>query len=96
MEGPAGIELRHVSLAFGRGGALETVVPPGGAEPPTGLFFADQTVDALVDGIRRFESGQYRFEPKTLRLRAAAFDRALFKERIHAYLTAKLAEHGGC
>jgi glycosyltransferase involved in cell wall biosynthesis len=83
-------------IAFGRGGALETVVPPGGAEPPTGLFFADQTVDALVDGIRRFESGQYRFEPKTLRLRAAAFDRALFKERIHAYLTAKLAEHGGC
>ena len=83
-------------IAFGQGGALETVVPPGGAEPPTGLFFADQTVDALADGIRRFESGQYRFEPKALRLRAEAFDRALFKERIHGYLTARLAEHGLC
>jgi glycosyltransferase involved in cell wall biosynthesis len=81
-------------IAFGQGGARETVVAPGGAEPPTGLFFADQTVDALVDGIRRLESGQYRFEPKALRLRAEAFDRALFKERIHAYL--RLAEHGGC
>jgi glycosyltransferase involved in cell wall biosynthesis len=83
-------------IAFGQGGARETVVAPGGAEPPTGLFFADQTVDALVDGIRRLESGQYRFEPKALRLRAEAFDRALFKERIHAYLMARLAEHGGC
>jgi glycosyltransferase involved in cell wall biosynthesis len=83
-------------IAFGQGGARETVVPPGGAEPPTGLFFADQTVDALADGIRRFESGQYRFEPKALRLRAEAFDRALFKERIHGYLTARLAEHGLC
>jgi hypothetical protein len=53
-------------------------------------------VAAISSKIRRFESGQYRFEPKTLRLRAAVFDRALFKERIHAYLTAKLAEHGGC
>jgi len=83
-------------IAFGRGGALETVVPAGGAEPPTGLFFDHQTVEALVDAIRRFESGQYRFEPKALRLRAEAFDRPLFKERIHAYLTARLAEHGRC
>jgi glycosyltransferase involved in cell wall biosynthesis len=83
-------------IAFGRGGALETVVPPGGAEPPTGLFFGHQTVDALVDAIRRFESGRYRFEPKALRLRAEAFDRPLFKERIHTYLMARLKEHGGC
>src|SRR5262249_44641181 len=26
-------------IALGRGGALETVVPPGGIDPPTGLFF---------------------------------------------------------
>ncbi|MGH7315538.1 MAG: glycosyltransferase, partial [Candidatus Rokuibacteriota bacterium] len=83
-------------IAFGRGGALETVVPPGGAEPPTGLFFGRQTVDALVDAIRRFESGQYRFEPKALRRHAEAFDRPLFKERIHAYLKARMEERGRC
>jgi glycosyltransferase involved in cell wall biosynthesis len=83
-------------IAFGQGGALETVVAPGGAEPPTGLFFERQTVDALVDAIRRFESGRYRFEPKDLRLRAEGFDRGLFKERVQTYLTARLREHRAC
>ncbi|HEX7786000.1 MAG TPA: glycosyltransferase, partial [Methylomirabilota bacterium] len=83
-------------IAFGQGGALETVVPPGGAEPPTGLFFESQTVDALVNAIQRFESGRHRFEAKALRLRAEAFDRGLFKERVHAYLTARVEEHRGC
>lgn len=83
-------------IAFGQGGALETVVPPGGAESPTGLFFDRQTVDALVDAVRRFESGRYQFEPKALRRHAEAFDRTLFKERIHAYLKARLEEHRGC
>jgi glycosyltransferase involved in cell wall biosynthesis len=83
-------------IAFGQGGALETVAPPGGAEPPTGLFFDRQTVDALEEAIRRFESGRYRFEPKALRLRAEAFDRPLFKERAQTYLSARLREHRGC
>jgi hypothetical protein len=43
-------------IAFGEGGALETVVPPGEGEPPTGLFFAHQTAEDLVDAIRRFEA----------------------------------------
>jgi hypothetical protein len=53
-------------------------------------------VDALVDAVRRFESGHYQFEPKALRRRAEAFDRTLFKERMHAYLKARLEEHRGC
>jgi glycosyltransferase involved in cell wall biosynthesis len=83
-------------IAFGQGGALETVVPPGRGESPTGLFFEHQTVDGLVEAIRRFESGREQFEPKALRRHAEAFDRALFKERIHTYLTARLKEHGVC
>ena len=57
-------------IAFGRGGARETVVPPGGPEPPTGLFFARQVVEDVIDGIRRFEADPDRFEPKALRRRA--------------------------
>ena len=79
-------------IAYGQGGARETVVPPGEGEPPTGLFFESQTVDSLTDAIRRFESGATAFEPKALRRRAEAFDRPLFKERVHAYLQARLAE----
>jgi glycosyltransferase involved in cell wall biosynthesis len=83
-------------IAFGRGGALETVVPPGGSEPPTGLLFGRQTVDDLVSAIRRFEEDPGRFEPKALRRRAEAFDRALFRERIGAYLAARLRERAEC
>jgi glycosyltransferase involved in cell wall biosynthesis len=83
-------------IALGQGGALETVVPPGGAEPPTGLFFERQTAADLAAAIHRFESGTVPFEPKALRRRAEAFDRPLFKERLQGYLRARLAEHTGC
>ena len=79
-------------LALGQGGALETVVPPGGSEPPTGLFFARQSVEDLVHAMELFESGRIQFEPKALRRRAETFDRPLFKERVQAYLRGRLAE----
>ncbi len=77
-------------IALGRGGALETVVPPGSGDPATGIFFARQTADDLVAAIRDFESDPGRFEDKALRRRAEAFDRPLFKERMKAYLNARL------
>ena len=83
-------------IAFGAGGARETVVPPGEGEPPTGLFFEHQTVEALVDAIRRFEVSTHQFEPKVLRRRAEAFDRPLFRERVHAYLRARMEAPPPC
>ena len=83
-------------IAFGAGGARETVVPPGEGEPPTGLFFEHQTVEALVDAIRRFEASAHQFEPKALRRRAEAFDRPLFRERVHAYLRARMEAPPPC
>jgi len=83
-------------IAFGAGGARETVVPPGAGEPPTGLFFEHQTVEALVDAIRRFEASAHQFEPKALRRRAEAFDRPLFRERVHAYLRARMEAPPRC
>jgi glycosyltransferase involved in cell wall biosynthesis len=78
-------------IAFAAGGALETVTPLDGDEPPTGVFFTEQTVDALVGAIRRAEAAAGRFHPKTLRARAEQFDRPRFKERVAAYLGACLA-----
>jgi glycosyltransferase involved in cell wall biosynthesis len=44
-------------IAFGKGGALETVVGLDDADKlPTGVFFESQTVAALVRAIERFES----------------------------------------
>ncbi|HEV8530659.1 MAG TPA: glycosyltransferase [Methylomirabilota bacterium] len=83
-------------IALGQGGALETVVGAGGGEPATGVFFERQSVDDLMDAIRRFESGPLRFEPKALRRRAEAFDRPVFKERVEQYLAARHAERARC
>ena len=83
-------------IAFGQGGALETVVASGGADPPTGIFFERQTVEHLIGAIREFERDPGRFEPKLLRRRAEAFDRPLFKERIRGYLEERLAEAHRC
>jgi glycosyltransferase involved in cell wall biosynthesis len=78
-------------IALGQGGALETVVPPGSAGSPTGLLFPTQSVEALVEALRRFESDTVAFEPKALRRHAETFDRPVFKERMEGYLTACLA-----
>ena len=83
-------------IALGAGGARETVVPPVEGEPPTGLFFARQTVDDVAEAIRRFEASAQQFEPKALRRRAEAFDRPLFRERIHAYLRARMEGTAAC
>jgi glycosyltransferase involved in cell wall biosynthesis len=80
-------------IAFGRGGALETVVPwEPGNDAATGFFFAEQTVEALVDAIRRFEANAHRLNPKVLRRHAEQFDRPLFKERIAAWVARRWEE----
>src|SRR5262245_29380600 len=48
-------------IALGKGGALETVVAPGRIDPPTGLFFEEQSVEGLVAAIREFEREPGRF-----------------------------------
>jgi glycosyltransferase involved in cell wall biosynthesis len=45
-------------IAFGKGGALETVIGLDNAagKPATGLFFGEQTVPAVIDAVERFEA----------------------------------------
>jgi len=83
-------------IAFGSGGALETVVPLDSEEPATGLFFPEQTVESLVQAVTRFEREAHRFSAKSLRARAEQFDRPRFKERIANYIEDRLAEAARC
>ncbi|MBI4567445.1 MAG: glycosyltransferase, partial [Planctomycetes bacterium] len=77
-------------IAYGRGGARETVVDEEEAArtgaAPTGLFFREQTVDSLVEGIRAFEAREQGFDPAALRRRALEFDQPVFESRIRDYL----------
>jgi glycosyltransferase involved in cell wall biosynthesis len=54
-------------LAFGRGGALETVM-----EYETGVFFKEPTVESLVDGIAAIE--RMEVDPARIRAHAQRFD----------------------
>ena len=58
-------------IAFGRGGALETVI-----DNVTGIFFPDQTPAALTAALDRFEKS--RFDPDRLREHASRFDKKVF------------------
>jgi glycosyltransferase involved in cell wall biosynthesis len=73
-------------IALGRGGVLETVVGLGGAQgsEPTGVFFEDPTVEALIGAVQRFESNFERFDPAVARRNAERFDVRHFKARIAA------------
>lgn len=76
-------------IAFGKGGVLETVIPLNpvtsieGTPYPTGVFFYEQTADALSEAILLFEKRRSEFQPQAIRDHVQAFDRGHFKERIN-------------
>jgi len=61
-------------LAFGRGGASETVV-----DGITGLHFWSQTVEAICDVVHRFENSAIDFDPHKIREHAERFSIARFR-----------------
>jgi glycosyltransferase involved in cell wall biosynthesis len=48
----------------------------------TGVFFYEQSVDALVGAIQLFESREGEFGAQAIRAHVKQFDRGRFKERI--------------
>jgi len=77
-------------IAFGRGGALETVV-----EGQTGLFFEEQTVESLIEAVERYESIEATFDPPAIQRHAAGFDRAVFKRTMETRIAELVEEHRG-
>ncbi len=66
-------------IAFGRGGALETV-----EDGRTGILFDEQHPEALAAAVARLST--LRFDPKEIRLHAEKFRRERFTEEIRRYL----------
>jgi len=68
-------------IALGRGGATETVIDRD-ADPvrATGVLFEPQTVDGLVDAVRRFDSLADRFSPDACRANALRFRKQVFRD----------------
>jgi glycosyltransferase involved in cell wall biosynthesis len=65
-------------IAFGKGGACETVIDD--TQPlPTGVFFNEQTVESLQAAVARFEAGAHKFKPENCRANAERFSKSAFR-----------------
>jgi glycosyltransferase involved in cell wall biosynthesis len=84
-------------IAFGRGGALETVIgglptSPFAPEFSTGVFFAEQSAESLADAIRFFESIEAHFSPAFIRRNAERFDVSRFKSEMLTFISLKMLQ----
>jgi glycosyltransferase involved in cell wall biosynthesis len=66
-------------IAFGRGGALESVV-----DGMTGAFFFEPTAEALIATVRAFDQASY--DPAAIRAHAEQFSRQRFLQQMGAFV----------
>ncbi len=70
-------------IAYGAGGALETVIDyENDAENATGIFFDEQTPDCLADAIKRFNGISEKIEYKNCRKNAEKFAPSEFQKQL--------------
>jgi glycosyltransferase involved in cell wall biosynthesis len=77
-------------IAFGKGGACETVRTIG-RDRPSGLFFDAQTPAAVVDAIRRFEALSPPILPADCRANAVRFGAPRFRAEMRAWIDGSVA-----
>lgn len=83
-------------IAYGAGGSLETVRGAWDVEQAdsetTGTYFSEQTEDAVVRAIERWESVECRFDSQAAKNWASRFATPLFLERYRDYVLGKVPE----
>jgi glycosyltransferase involved in cell wall biosynthesis len=78
-------------IAFGRGGALETVISEkAGPGLATGLFFQEQSKASIQDAVKRFEAQSHLFSPQTCREHALRFSEDRFRDELKAAVSEQL------
>lgn len=72
-------------IAYGKGGALETVLD--GSDPrPTGLFFDEQSTGAIIEAVEDFELGAIAFRAADCRANAERFSIKHFRDNLRAHV----------
>jgi hypothetical protein len=80
-------------VAYGRGGAAETVVPLGGRHEPTGLLFDEQSIDGVAGAVADFEHAAGGFSPAAARRQALRFNPERFDSEFAAFIDGVLTPH---
>lgn len=73
-------------IAYGRGGIRDSIIPD-----QTGIFFDEQSVDALIDAVERFEAWLPQFDPAAAVGNAARFAPEIFDAKIDEIVSAGLS-----
>jgi len=76
-------------IAYGKGGALETVRGKDHAQP-TGLFFPEQTAGAICAAVKKFEAEPDLFTIKNCVDNASRFSPEKFRQQFKEYVTEKI------
>lgn len=71
-------------IAFGQGGALETVV-----DKKTGIFFDEQTTESIQSAVARFEKMEDKFDYQAIRKHSEGFSRNVFAKKLKKYVEEK-------
>ncbi|USL31725.1 glycosyltransferase family 4 protein [Priestia megaterium] len=81
-------------IAFGKGGSLETVRGLH-QENPTGVFFQEQTVNAVKEAINKFEDNIELLKAENCRKHALEFSPEQFKTNLKDFVNEKKLEKWG-
>lgn len=83
-------------IAFGKGGALETVIGLDQAQSTnanaTGIFFYEQSPEALQKSISLFEERREEFDARKCRDNVLRFDRPIYQQSMQNYIQSVIAE----
>ncbi|WP_144153526.1 glycosyltransferase family 4 protein [Paraburkholderia sp. BCC1885] len=74
-------------IAYGKGGALETVRDLSSARP-TGMFFDEQRAESIMAAVEEFDAHANRFAAADCRANAERFSAAHFRERFFSHVRA--------
>src|SRR4051794_9743962 len=72
-------------IAFGKGGALETVRGLG-KDKPTGVFFNEQNVQSLINAVQIFEDNMKEFSPISCSENAKRFSNERFRQELSDFI----------
>jgi len=72
-------------IAYGKGGALETVRDLSSSRP-TGMFFEEQRTESIIAAVEEFDTHASRFVAADCRANAERFSAAHFRERFFAHV----------
>jgi glycosyltransferase involved in cell wall biosynthesis len=80
-------------IAYGKGGALETILGKKSDLAQSGLFFPEQTSDAIIDAVSRFESLSTPILAANCRQNALRFSKERFRTQLTELIEAALLKH---